>query len=380
MRRLLVAAAVFLPVVSFAQAPTGPEFQITSAANSSLSPPAVASDASGSVVVVWESAGRDGSDYGVAGRRFDASGAARGAEFQVNSFTSGRQSRPSVASGAAGNFVVVWSSADQDGSGDGVFGRRFDGGGVAAGPDFPVNSSTAGNQDRPAAASDPGGNVLVAWESDDGSGTGVFGQVFDPGGNKIGAEFKVSTTNSGNQERAAVAADSAGHFIVVWQSDDGSGTGIFGQVLSTGGEKVGSEFRANKTTADAQDLPSVAADPAGNFVVVWQSAGQDGSGLGVYGQRFDASGVSVGSEFRANTTTDGDQRDPGLAAKDSGFEVVWASPGLGVFGQLYDPGGAPLGSEFKINAVGDGATPRAAAGAGGFVVVWQSGASVTGRK
>jgi hypothetical protein len=30
----------------------------------------------------------------------------------------------------------------------------------------------------------------------------------------------------------------------------------------------------------------VAADPAGDFVVVWDSDGQDGSDLGVFGQRF----------------------------------------------------------------------------------------------
>jgi large repetitive protein len=36
----------------------------------------------------------------------------------------------------------------------------------------------------------------------------------------------------------------------------------------------------------AQYNSSVAADPAGNFVVVWQSLGQDGSGFGIFGQRF----------------------------------------------------------------------------------------------
>ena len=30
----------------------------------------------------------------------------------------------------------------------------------------------------------------------------------------------------------------------------------------------------------------MAADAAGNFVVVWQSDGQDGSGYGVFGQRY----------------------------------------------------------------------------------------------
>ena len=33
--------------------------------------------------------------------------------------------------------------------------------------------------------------------------------------------------------------------------------------------------------ANAQQNASVAADPAGNFVVTWQSSGQDGDGWGV---------------------------------------------------------------------------------------------------
>ena len=46
----------------------------------------------------------------------DPSGAPLGDEFQVNAFTSSRQSQPSVAADAAGNFVVVRESEGQDGS------------------------------------------------------------------------------------------------------------------------------------------------------------------------------------------------------------------------------------------------------------------------
>jgi hypothetical protein len=43
--------------------------------------------------------------------------------------------------------------------------------------------------------------------------------------------------------------------------------------------------------------PAVASDSIGNFVVVWQgSGGQDGSDWGVFGQRFNASGLPQGGE------------------------------------------------------------------------------------
>ena len=97
-RPILSAVLVVSPAALFAQGPTGPEFQITAAAVSPLSPPAIATDAGGNSFVVWESLGGDASDYGVRGRRFDPAGGPRGAEFQVNAFITGRQSRPADVS------------------------------------------------------------------------------------------------------------------------------------------------------------------------------------------------------------------------------------------------------------------------------------------
>ena len=57
-------------------------------------------------------------------------GQAVGSEFQVNTYTTGGQFRPSVSSDADGNFVVIWESRGQDGSVFGVFesrGRRVPG-------------------------------------------------------------------------------------------------------------------------------------------------------------------------------------------------------------------------------------------------------------
>jgi hypothetical protein len=47
------------------------------------------------------------------------SSALPGAEFQVNSFTSGTQFSASVAVEPTGNFVVAWAAEGQDGSGYG---------------------------------------------------------------------------------------------------------------------------------------------------------------------------------------------------------------------------------------------------------------------
>src|SRR5687767_6471612 len=51
---------------------------------------------------------------------------------------------------------------------------------------------------------------------------------------------------------------------------------------------IGAEIPVNQFVTGAQADTSIAADADGEFVVAWQSAGQDGSGYGVYARRYNA--------------------------------------------------------------------------------------------
>ena len=125
----------------------------------------MASDSSGNFVVVWESDSQDGSSYGVFGQRYASTGAPLGPEFRVNTYTTGHQGHPAVASDSSGNFVVVWPSYSQDGSSYGVFGQRYASTGAPLGPEFRVNTYTTNSQSCPAVASDASGNFVVVWTS-----------------------------------------------------------------------------------------------------------------------------------------------------------------------------------------------------------------------
>ena len=107
-----------------------------------------------------------------------------------------------------------------------------------------------------------------------------------PQGNPLGPEFRVNASTTNDQEQPSVAIDSAGNFVVVWESGQSYTQDLFGQRYSSSGAPLGPEFRVNTYTSNQQRLPSVAADPAGRFAVVWQSLAQDGSAYGVYGQRY----------------------------------------------------------------------------------------------
>ncbi len=141
-----VCAAFLVCGAALAQGPPplGEEFQVNTYTTGSQSQPAVAMDSESGFVVVFGSP-QDGSGRGIFGRLFDSSGKPTSGEFPVNTHTPGAQERPAVARDAAGNFVVVWESDSQDGSSHGVLGRRFDADGDPLGGEFQVNTYTTGS-------------------------------------------------------------------------------------------------------------------------------------------------------------------------------------------------------------------------------------------
>ncbi|GAB4419154.1 MAG: hypothetical protein Fur0044_15430 [Anaerolineae bacterium] len=384
----LTATLLVSPSAARADEPFQPsvEFRINNFSNGVQSRPSVARDSDGDFVVVWQTANQDGSGFAVYRHRLNAGGAFfPGGPNLVNTFTTNDQSRPSVAMDTDGDFVVVWDSYGQDGGVTGVYGQRYNTAGVPQGSEFRANNHTTGNQDFAKVALDADGDFVVAWESylQDGSGDGVYARRYNAAGVAQGNEFRVNTTTTSDQAKPSLALDAAGNFVVVWQSSgqDGSNAGIYGQRYTAAGVAQGSEFRVNTTTANGQIFPSVAMDSDGDFVVVWQSFEQDGSGYGVYVQRYNAAGAPQGAEFRANTYTSGSQRNPSVAMDaDGDFVVVWQSFGqdgdeYGVYGQAFRASGAPLGSEFQVNTYTTEAQllPQVAMDADGdFVVVWQS--------
>ena len=80
--------------------------------------------------------------------------------------------------------------------------------------------------------------------------------------------------------------------MVVWSSSlqDGGADGSFGQRYNSAGARQGSEFPINSYTTGNQVAPVLVATGTNLFVAAWESNGQDGSGYGVFGQRFDFSG------------------------------------------------------------------------------------------
>ncbi len=371
-------------------ASTGSEFQVNTTTASSQEYPQTASLADGGYVVVWNSNNQDGSQYGVFGQRFNSSGVAVGGEFQANTYTAYHQTDSKVTATGDGGFLVTWTStAPQDGSGYGVFAQRFNSSGTKVGAEFQVNTTTSTHQlhSNPTALS--GGGFVITWASNsqDGSGKGVYGQVYDASGASVGGEFKVNTQTNDDQYRPSVAGLDGGGFVVSWMSNnqDGDSWGVYAQRYDASGNTAGSEFKVNTHTASSQDYPAVTSLNDGGFVVTWHDdSGHDGSADGVFGQRYSSSGSATGSQFQINSTTAGTQAFSSISSlTDGGFVVTWTDytgedgSGKGIFGQRYDASGNKVASEFQINthtSDDQSWSDVASLPNGGFIVTWGSNA------
>jgi hypothetical protein len=198
------------------------EVQINTTTTGDEQLPVVAREAGGDYTVVWQSsAGTDGDGIGVFMRRFTAAGVEETGETQVNSFSSGNQNEPTVAMAADGDFVVVWTSDGQDLSGTAIVARRYSSAGVAQGAEFIVNTTTTGSQTRPAAAMNSLDAFWIAWQTpNDGNTTGVFGQRYDATGTAIGVEFIVNPTTVGRQEEPDVGIRNDTELVAAWAEGD----------------------------------------------------------------------------------------------------------------------------------------------------------------
>ena len=115
---------------------------------------------------------------------------------------------------------------------------------------------------------------------------------------------------------------------MVWEDKaaDGSDYGIFGQRFDAAGATLGGSSGSTPGPPSTSAIPAIAANDAGEFVVTWHSYDQDGSLDGVFGQRYSAAGNPAAGEFQMNTYTTDRQMLSTVAADEEGrFVVAWRS-------------------------------------------------------
>jgi VCBS repeat-containing protein len=344
---------------------------------------AVSLAADGSYVVVWSSLNQDGSGQGVYARRFDAAGAALTTEFRVNQTTTNDQQWARVASAVDGSFVVTWTS-NQGASGEDVYFRRFAANGTALTAEARANTTLSGTQNNSVVGmNSTSGEFIIAWQGNGSQtgeidGAGVFAQRFSNSGAALGGEFRVNANTANTQYDVAISVNTNGSFVVAW--DDSAGTHI--QRFGNTGNELGGQVTVDGSVSAGNAAVAMHSD--GSLIVTWRASVLD---QGVYLRRYDASGTPLAPAFIANTTIIGSQTNPSIAMDSSGnFIIVWEGEGTGdnsgVFARRYLANSTAQGTEFRINQTTTGTQQYASlamADLDNYVVVWSGNGNQTGQ-
>ena len=188
-----------------------------------------------------------------------------------------------------------------------------------------------------------------------------------------------------------MAIDDNGEFVVTWTSygQDSDRDGIYARRFNLQGgavtatDPLRNEMLVNTTTKERQDKSDVATDANGNFAVVWESYGQDGSAWGIYGQRITHAGVKQGASSastpsrptsrsirRWRWTRPATLSSPGRASARTAAAMAFTP------GATTRPARRRTPSEFQVNnniTVNWQVTPDVDMDASGnFVVTWSS--------
>ena len=219
----------------------------------------------------------------------------------------------------------------------------------------------AGDQLYPSVVTLSSGEILFAYASPgDTSGLGIY--LTKPYNDS--RSFTRANTYSENDQTTPILLALEDGFIVLWLSNgqDKSGYGIYGQKFTNSLRRVGSEFRINASATGDQGMPpqpsihngvhfhaATNKDKTG-FLVVWVNApsGSNPSGYynpygyyeyispeyEIFGRYFDQNGNPLTGDFQINNYTKDYQMYPRVAAIGSElFCVTWDSRS-----SLYDSG------------------------------------------
>lgn len=254
-----------------------------------------------------------------------------------------------------------------------------------------------GQVSDPGVTSLAGGNIAVSYADGEYSQStlrnDVFVSLYSATGAALGSRIELDS-GVGNETAASVTPVTGGGFFAAWQDapsgmagGDGSGSGILGQLFDASGAKVGGQIQVNTPTAGDQTAPSATTLANGNVLVSWIS------GANVEAQMYSSAGAAIGGETTLSTAPGAGGSvlyDKVVALSGGGYALVreyindiiaTQNPFLDV--QVFTAGGAPVGGPVQIDGGGLGyftnSIDAAATADGGLTVAYTTDDGFVGR-
>jgi hypothetical protein len=393
-----------IPAVTFAQtnyyAASGTEYNIIGSLPGDQVYPDVALNAKGGYVV-WQDNITDPVGEGISAMQLNSTLSGSGDVFSVNVSSTNNQQNAHVALLKNGGAAFVWQGGPNNIQH--IYARFLNASNLwLNSTNVCVSTFAASLQDSPAIATLTNGNVIVVWDSYDqatpSSQMDVYGQILSTNGTMIGTNFLINVFTNFNQRNPAVASLNNGGFVVAWVSEQERAVGVTNSSDSSASsmslssvdvyERLFTLSGSNAVPSTGEILvnadnnpcarPAIATAVDGSYMVTWcaEDMANLTNGWDIYERSFTNS--SGGAVSLVNSYVYGDQYAPRISAINGDYLIVWTSLGQdgsreGVYGQFIHEGDSPVGSEFRVNTttLGQQMQPAVASdGAEQFLAVW----------
>jgi hypothetical protein len=262
--------------------PLGPMFSINSYTECNQAYPNICSLNSNGFFVCWQSyiVNQDWADYDISAQYFDYSGNKIRTEFVINTNNRGHDVYPKAVCLSNNDVVVCWLESYCN-----IHGQILSDSGIKKGNEFVIP-----NADEPSILNLDDSKFIICWPKNDiydKEPHGIFAQIFDSLGNKIGDEIQIISSKYFQVlKNLKTATFSDSKIIVCWERSiyHGAASVIFAQILSKDGQKIGSDFLISTFSENKQQTPFLTSMREGGVIVCWSSYGQDGSKYGIFGK------------------------------------------------------------------------------------------------
>jgi hypothetical protein len=330
--------------------------------------------------------------------------AAYGTEYPVIGSLPGDQIYPDLALNTNGGYVV-WQDNITDPVGEGISAMRLNSTLSGSGDIFAVNATSTNAANAHVALLQNGGAAFV-WQGGPNNAPHVYARFLNASNLWLTTtDICVSTFRTSFQNDPAIARLTNGNVVIVYSSFDEASSNsledVYGQMLSTNGTPVGTNFLINTFTTYNQRNAAVAALNNGGFVVTWVSEQERSSApnwgsndvlygasavplptVDIYERLYTVSGSSAipsSSEILVNQDNNPCSGPAVAAATDGSYMVTWCARNMtnSVTGwDIYERSftNAIGGSANLVNAYtyGDQYDPRISAIGGSYLIVWTS--------
>lgn len=316
--------------------PAADDFLVNSTIGGDQNEPRVAALQDGGFVIAWHERRSTNASSNVRLQRFSRMGARVGPEILIDSATGRRQRDPDILGLPDGGFVVVFDDESQTGTDNSqraIRAQRFDAGGIPAGSIFQVNTTIANRQSEPSIAVLANGDFIIAWSDESNTGfdtdtSSIRAQRYNSSWVAQGGEIDVNSTISGAQTAPVVAALPDGTFVIAYVSNSASGgDDIRARHFQADGTPIGPDFEVNLPSSDDQNQPAIAPLASGGFFISWTHSVDDNGNINreVHGAPYAINAQRFALPFRVNDEENGEQKQSSvLGAANGEVVVMWA--------------------------------------------------------